>query len=132
MTDHASATSPVGSGGRPEGALPLTQTTFYLLASLVDGPKHGYAISKDVEARSEGAVRLAVGNLYVALRRLAEQGLIERVADPMADDEGRKTHRITKTYQITDMGNAVFRAETERQRRMMAANPLLQRDGATR
>lgn len=126
MTEQPSATSLVGSGVSPASALPLTQTTFYLLASLVDGPKHGYAISKDVEARSGDSVRLGVGNLYVALRRLLEQGLIELAGEDEVEGRPRKT------YQVSGLGAAVFRAETERQCRMMAANPLIQRGGTTR
>ena len=35
--------------------LPLREPTFYILLSLSPGPKHGYAILKDVEELSEGS-----------------------------------------------------------------------------
>ena len=33
--------------------LPLTEATFLIMLSLTAGPKHGYAILKDVETTSE-------------------------------------------------------------------------------
>jgi PadR family transcriptional regulator, regulatory protein PadR len=102
---------------RAEDTLPLTQTTFYILASLIDGPKHGYAVSKDIEARSDGTVRLAIGNLYIALKRLLEDGLIERAGDQEREGERRKV------YKITGLGETVFAAETQRLRQMMRAIP---------
>ena len=47
-----------------------------ILASLADGTKHGYALTKDIE--SFAGVRVAPGTLYEALARLQGQGLIER------------------------------------------------------
>src|ERR1700683_2792250 len=46
-----------------------------ILASLADGTKHGYALTKDIE--SFAGVRLAPGTLYEALARLESQGLVE-------------------------------------------------------
>ena len=36
--------------------LPLSEAVFFILLSLAPGPKHGYAIMKDVEARYEQEV----------------------------------------------------------------------------
>jgi DNA-binding PadR family transcriptional regulator len=44
------------------------------LASLAGGPKHGYAITQDVEQLA--GVRLGPGTLYGALARLEDSGLI--------------------------------------------------------
>src|SRR6516165_4618663 len=44
-----------------------------ILSSLAGGPKHGYALTKDVEQLA--GVRLAPGTLYEALQRLESQGL---------------------------------------------------------
>ncbi len=46
-----------------------------ILTSLVSGPKHGYALTKDIESFS--GVRLTPGTLYGALDRLEERGFIE-------------------------------------------------------
>ena len=95
----------------PEAFLPLPPATFHILLALAGGELHGYAIMKDVTARSEGTVRLGPGTLYGALKRLLEQGLVaesgER-ADPEHDDERRRY------YRLTPLGVSVARAETRR------------------
>src|SRR5882724_2117908 len=61
--------SPLGGLGRYAGPATL------ILSSLADGPKHGYALTKDIEQFA--GLRLAPGTLYEALSRLEGQGLIE-------------------------------------------------------
>lgn len=60
-----------------------------ILTSLAAGPKHGYALSKDIEAFA-GTV-LSPGALYGAITRLEERGLIE----PLGEDDRRRPYRIT-------------------------------------
>ena len=67
----------------------FAEPSLYILVSLADGPKHGYAIMADVEA---GTGRpLGPGTLYAALARLEERGLIEALA-PV---ERRRPYRLT-------------------------------------
>src|SRR5260221_7794922 len=77
-----------------------------ILSSLADGPKHGYALTKDIEKFA--GVRLAPGTLYEALKRLEGQGLIEALA---SDDRRRP-------YQMTAGGAAALRAHLDAQRRV--------------
>jgi DNA-binding PadR family transcriptional regulator len=49
--------------------------------SLASAPKHGYGIIKEVETLSAGRVVLAAGTLYSALRRMLEDGWIERLEE---------------------------------------------------
>jgi len=60
-----------------------------ILSSLADGAKHGYALTKDIEAFA--GVRLAPGTLYEVLNRLEGQGLIEA----LASDDRRRPYRLT-------------------------------------
>ena len=95
----------------PETELPLTPATFQILLALVDGERHGYAIMKEVEERTEGDVRLGPGTLYGSLKRLLEDGLVDEHgerADPEMGDERRRYYRITK------FGLSVARAEARR------------------
>lgn len=89
----------------------VTSTTFHILLTLADGERHGYAVMREVAARTAGAVRLGPGTLYGSLKRLLESGLVaegaER-ADPELGDERRRY------YRITDRGMAVTRAEAQR------------------
>ena len=61
-----------------------------VLVSLLDGPRHGYAISQDIE-RMTGK-RPGPGTLYGAISRLEGAGLIE--ARP-GDDTRRKPYGLT-------------------------------------
>ena len=63
-----------------------------VLASLAEGPKHGYALAKDIE--SFAGIKLGPGTLYGALSRLEDRGWIEALP---ADDRRRP-------YQITAAG----------------------------
>jgi len=90
--------------------LPLTETSFFILLSLATTPKHGYAIIKEVETISAGRVVLAAGTLYTALRRMLEDGWIERLEDnhSTGDSRGRKL------YGLTDFGRRIFELESKR------------------
>ena len=94
-----------------DGLLPLPPATFHILVAVADQERHGYAIIQDVEARTEGALRLSAGTLYRSIARMVEQGLIREVARrprPVFDDERRRY------YRITPFGTSVARAETRR------------------
>jgi len=94
--------------------LPLSEATFFILLSLAQEPRHGYAILKDVETLSQGRITLSTGTLYGALSRLLDQGWIERLADDLPEDSGRPRKR----YRLTDIGQRIVRAETERLERL--------------
>lgn len=60
-----------------------------VLTSLAGGPKHGYALIKDVE--SFAGIRLGPGTLYGTLAKLEESGLIEA----LPGQNRRRPYRIT-------------------------------------
>jgi DNA-binding PadR family transcriptional regulator len=66
-----------------------TDPAVLVLTSLADGPKHGYAITTDVE--DFAGVHLGPGTLYGALARLESMGLIEALP---AEDR-RRPYRLT-------------------------------------
>ena len=61
-----------------KNAADLTKQEFWILTSLVAGPKHGYAIAKQVQDVSDGAVKLSAGTLYENIHRMLEAGLLQR------------------------------------------------------
>lgn len=61
-----------------------------VLGSLADGPKHGYAMVRDVEDTT--GVRLGPGTLYGAIARLESRGLIEALD---GDESRRRPYRLT-------------------------------------
>src|SRR5262245_23648181 len=92
-----------------EAYLPLTPPVFHVLIALADGDKHGYAILKEVEERTEGKMQLSTGTLYAVIKRLLNDGLIKEIDErPTRDDERRRY------YQLTPFGKQVASAEAER------------------
>lgn len=84
--------------------LPLTETTFYIMLSLIQ-PSHGYAIMQNVEQLSHQKVKVAAGTLYGAIENLLKQKLIVEVK---SEDKRRRV------YTLTPEGRALLRLETQR------------------
>ena len=59
----------------------MREPTYFVLAALLAGPLHGYAIMKRAGELSGGRVRLATGTLYTALDRLTDEGQVRLVID---------------------------------------------------
>jgi DNA-binding PadR family transcriptional regulator len=93
-----------------DDSIPLPEPTFLILLSLAPGPLHGYAIMKDVQELSNQRVELSTGTLYGALKRLLNQGWIERI-DESSIDQGS---RGRKAYKLTPRGRSVLEAEISR------------------
>ena len=73
----------------------LRPASYFVLASLLDGPLHGYAISTRATELSEGDVRLTAGTLYGALDRMAARGLVEVEREETVEGRLRRYYRIT-------------------------------------
>lgn len=87
----------------------ITPTFFFLLLTLVDGERHGYAMAQEVKERSDGSITLGPGSLYWSLNRLAEVGLIEETEAPAAD----RTDERRRYYRLTGRGRQVLEREAE-------------------
>jgi DNA-binding PadR family transcriptional regulator len=99
----------------PSEFLPLREPTFFILLSLADSEKHGYAILKDVELLSQGRVQLSSSTLYEALARLLDQGLVTKAAtDRNNSAADNRPGRPRKFYQLTNTGQRVLDAELTR------------------
>ena len=86
----------------------MREPTYFVLASLLDGPLHGYAIIKRAGQLSGGRVRLATGTLYTALDRLTADGYVQLVSEETVGG------RIRRSYGLTEGGSAALRAEAQR------------------
>ena len=93
-----------------ERFLPLRPVEFEIVLSLAAGPRHGYGIIQDAEARDESRAP-DVGTLYRALRRMQEQGLIGEAARRQASDASDERRNY---YHLTALGMRVARAEARR------------------
>jgi DNA-binding PadR family transcriptional regulator len=99
------------------GYLPLNPRVFAILASLLEGPAHGYRIKQEVEAGSDGALTLDPGSLYRTIAKLLDQGVLEEVAPP-ADETGDDPRR--RYYGVTAFGRALAAAEAARLRNLLS------------
>jgi DNA-binding PadR family transcriptional regulator len=93
--------------------LPLTEPVMLILLSLAEQPRHGYSTLKDVEEMSAGRVTLSTGTLYGALRRLLEDGWIERFKEKDEDNS-----RGRQAYRLTPMGRRNLQFEASRLRHL--------------
>ena len=100
----------------PTDLLPLPPAQLNVLMALTAGDKHGYAIMREVEAFTKGAVKMGPGTLYGAVKQMMKVGLIVESAerpDPELDDERRRY------YRLTDLGGRVREAELDRMERLL-------------
>lgn len=104
-------------GASPDDQLPLTAPVYHVLLALADDSRHGYAILKEVEARSNGKVRLSTGTLYAVIKRLLSGGLIEETQAPPEIESSDARRRY---YALTPAGRDVARAEAERMAELVA------------
>jgi DNA-binding PadR family transcriptional regulator len=86
----------------------LRPASYFVLAALLDGPLHGYAISTRAAELSEGDVRLTAGTLYGALERMAARGLVE------VEREETVEGRLRRYYRLTGGGREAVTQEADR------------------
>jgi DNA-binding PadR family transcriptional regulator len=83
--------------------LPLTESTYYIMLTLVE-PLHGYAVMQKIEEISKGTVKVGPGTLYGAFTSLEEEGLIVKVKE-----ENRR-----KSYVLTPKGKKALMNQIKR------------------
>lgn len=89
----------------------ITEPVFLILTSLADQPRHGYALLHDIQQMSDERVMLSTGTLYGALRRLLEDGLIERF-------QQEDTSRDKQAYKLTPEGRFLLQREIRRMKQL--------------
>jgi DNA-binding PadR family transcriptional regulator len=67
----------------------FSEPALYILISLADGPKHGYAMTRDIERVS--GQKPGPGTLYGAIARLEARKWIE----PLPAEDRRRPYRLT-------------------------------------
>lgn len=89
-----------------------------ILASVADGPVHGYAIGKEVERRTGGQVRLGATTLYRVVRQLLESGYLAEAAAPR---DAENTDERRRYFRITPAGRRALETEVRRLRSVLQA-----------
>jgi len=90
-----------------------------ILKTLAGAPRHGWALSQQIQRQSENLLRVGQGSLYPALQRLEQQGWIE--------SEWRTTdqNRPAKYYTLTASGRRALVADTRSWRAYVHAVDLI-------
>jgi DNA-binding PadR family transcriptional regulator len=101
MTEHDDATDITR-------LLPLPTPTLYILVALRQGERHGYAIMQEIDALSDGVVRIGPGTMYGAIKRLLADGVVTEIGGDAGDDPRRRY------YQLTSLGQRLCDAELAR------------------
>lgn len=91
----------------------MTSATLHILLSLAAGPQHGYGIKRDVEARTDGEIRLGSGTLYEAVQRLQRDGWIREVS-ARREAETASGGPPRRFYALTAAGRRALAAEIGR------------------
>ena len=93
---------------RPSKTLPTA--SLHIVLALLDGELHGYALMRQVDDQSDGAVRMGPGTLYGTLNRLVADGLIVETTDRAERADGERR----RYYELTANGRAVALEELAR------------------
>ena len=82
----------------------LTESMFYVLMALMNGPMCGIDIADFIEKRTKGRLQIGPATLYTILGKFEKEKYIRETAV-----EGRK-----RTYEITGKGFEAYREELKR------------------
>ena len=86
----------------------LTNSSFFILLAVADGPMHGLGIVADTEKRTGGRVKMGPALLYSSIKRLLRDGLICEASTIPKDADPRR-----KYYEITPVGREAVRDHAE-------------------
>lgn len=84
---------------------PLTESYFYILLCLYNGPNHGYGIMQQTAELSEGNVKIGSGTMYGATNNMMKKDWIR---ETISDNPEDKRKRL---YELTDLGRNVLENE---------------------
>jgi DNA-binding PadR family transcriptional regulator len=90
---------------------PLPAAAFQILLALAGEDLHGYGIMRQVEAQTEGRIRLGPGTLYSSIQNLLEAQLIAEVD---VREDARLGHERRRYYRLTPTGRKLARSEAEK------------------
>ena len=97
---------------------PLPDHWFHILLALADDSRHGLGIIQEVTAQTDGHIQVWPGMLYLALKRMTDEGLLAETEPPAGFVTGGGRPRF---YRITPLGRRACKAEADRHARLVNA-----------
>lgn len=89
-------------------------TRMLVLSILKEGPSHGYAITHEIERRSESAFVFRQGTLYPLLHELEKEGMIVGQWEVVGDERPKKVYTMTEDgHRELERGLSVWRRLTK-------------------
>lgn len=98
---------------------PLTESYFYILLCLYNGPNHGYGIMQQTKDMTMNAVTIGAGTMYGATSNMMKKGWI---TEHEKTDTGERGKRF---YTLTDSGRIVLEGELDRLRNLIKNAELI-------
>ncbi len=95
--------------------LPLTHPIYHILLVLAMGERHGYGLRREIVTSTEGRMRVGSGSLYRSLDVLLAADLIGETRGTIDD-----APELRRLFRLTDLGERIARAETERLAQLVA------------
>src|SRR5919199_7019886 len=112
----------------PRELLPLTPVVLHIMLALADGRRgagndegagrHGYAVAQEVEAMTDGQIRMGPGTLYGSIQRMLGAALIAEAPRPRGRAAGEDDER-RRYYRLTPLGRRVLQLELARLARVL-------------
>ena len=84
---------------------PLTESYFYILLCLYNGPNHGYGIMQQTAELSEGHVKIGSGTMYGATNNMMKKNWIRETLSTNPEDKRKRL------YELTELGREVLENE---------------------
>jgi len=100
----------------PDDLPALTPAVFHVLLALAAGDRHGYAILKETQARTDGRMKMQAGTLYGTLQRLLDLGWVEEVDPPPDEADARRRY-----YRLNRDGRSAIEADVRRMENLVKA-----------
>ena len=98
-----------------ESLIPLSAPMYAVLITLGEDAMHGYGIIQRFEQQTGRSGALLPGSVYNTISRMLQQGTLEEVAAPAAEEDARRRY-----YRATAFGRDVARAESARLRSLLS------------
>lgn len=87
---------------------PLTESYFFILLCLYNGPNHGYGIMQETSCLTKDRVKIGSGTMYGAINKMLKKRWIKETRSDNPEDYRKRL------YQITDIGKQILEQEKNR------------------